>query len=70
MSEFVILIGQIFVIGVIQIIIEVFINMSDKPYQSKIINIACFMGSFYLLLDCTYNYLLKDISRLVNISLF
>ena len=65
-----VLIGQIFIIALIQTIMEVFISPSEKPYQAKVVSIACFIGSLYLLIDFIFNNLLRDFSTAFNFNFF
>lgn len=70
MSDFMILIGQIFIIALIQTIMEAFISPSEKPYQAKVISIACFIGSLYLLIDFIFNNLLNNLTSSINLNFF
>ncbi|MCL2674569.1 MAG: hypothetical protein FWE92_04480 [Defluviitaleaceae bacterium] len=66
MREFMILIGQIFLISCIQSIIEMFVDLSGKPLQ-KILHIACFMGGLYLLLQFMFTHLFPEITQIVRV---
>lgn len=65
MKEFMVLIGQIILISCVQSVIEIFFD-SDKKTLSKIINIACYAGSFYLLIQYIFTYLLREIVSVVR----
>ncbi|MCL2616755.1 MAG: hypothetical protein FWD96_03815 [Defluviitaleaceae bacterium] len=65
MREFMILVGQIFLISCIQSIVELFID--EKSHLRKILNIACFMGGLYLLLQFVFNYLFPEITQIVRV---
>lgn len=65
-----VLIGQIFIIALTQTIMEAFISPSEKPYQAKVISIACFVGSLYLLIDFILNNLIRDFSSAFNFNFF
>lgn len=69
MKEFIVLIGEIFFISCLQTLIEVFMNIHEKSYQSKILNIACFCGSLYLLLQYVFDNIIKDLVSFINFSL-
>ena len=56
------LFGQIFLIAIIQTIAEAFIDGGDKPLQIKIINIACFLASLYLVLEFMFSYIFRHIT--------
>ena len=66
MREFAILIGQLFFIALMQTVLELFIDSDKKPMHVKILNIACIMGSLYLLLQFVFDYLLSEISAFIN----
>ena len=67
MREFIVLIGQIFFIALLQSIIETFLSTEKRDHQIKIINIACVMGSLYLLLQFVYNNVLGEITTFLNL---
>ncbi|MCL2853152.1 MAG: hypothetical protein FWE20_08995 [Defluviitaleaceae bacterium] len=67
MREFMILIGQIFLISCIQSIVELFVDLSEKPLQKKILNIACFLGGLYLLLQFVFDHLFPEITQIVRV---
>ena len=66
MREFTVLIGEIFFIALLQTILETFLDPEKRAYQVRIINIACVMGSLYLLLEFVYNHILGEISAFVK----
>ena len=68
MRELMTLIGQIFLISCVQSIIEMFVDVGSKPYQARILNIACFAGSLYLLLQFMYSHLFKELVTVFNFS--
>lgn len=70
MSEFMVLISQIFIIALIQTVMEAFVSPGEKPYQARVISIACFIGSLYLLIDFIFNNLLNNFSSVFNFNLF
>ena len=69
MREFTVLIGQISIIALSQIIIELFFELKEKSYHVKLLNIACIMASLYLLLQFAHDYLFDAISAFINFSL-
>lgn len=69
MREFIILVGEIFFISCLQTLIEVFMNVHEKSYQSKILNIACFCGSLYLLLQYVFDNIIRNLMSLINFNL-
>ena len=66
MRKFIILIGEIFFIACLQSVIEVFMNMNEKSYQAKVLNVACFCGSLYLLLKYVFDNIIKDLMSYIN----
>ncbi len=66
MKEFMVLIGQIFLISCIQTITEIFVDPGSKPYQARVLNIACFAGSLYLLLQFVFNHLMKELVTVIK----
>ena len=66
MREFTLLIGQLFFIALMQTVLELFIDPSERPKHVQILNIACIVGSLYLLLQFVFEYLLGEISTFMN----
>jgi hypothetical protein len=66
MKEFMVLIGQIFFVYLVQTIVEVFLDAEKRSQQIKLINIACILGDLYFLLQFAFNYILKEINTLVK----
>ena len=66
MREFTMLIGQLFFIALMQTVLELFIDADERPKHVKILNIACIMGSMYLLLQFAFEYLLGEISAFIT----
>ena len=69
MREFMVLIGQIFLISLIQTIVEVFLKSDNRDYQIRIINIACIMGSLYLVLQFVFTYILRELTAIVRMPM-
>jgi len=69
MKEFIVLIAQILIITCIQTIAEIFIDSSKNPMQVKLIGIACTVGSFYLLVQFVFSYILDEIIGIINLPL-
>ncbi len=66
MRDFLILIGQLFLITCLQTVTEIFINTGDKPFQSSLLNIACFLGGLYLVLQYATTHLFAQIASFVR----
>ena len=68
MREFTVLIGEIFFIALVQTILELLIDAEKRPQQIRIVNIACILGSLYLLLQFVFTYIMGEISTFVKFS--
>jgi len=69
MTEFIVLIVQILIITCIQTIAEIFIDPTKNSMQVKLIGIACTVGSFYLLVQFVFSYILEEIIGIINLPL-
>jgi hypothetical protein len=67
MKEFMVLIGQIFVISLVQTVLEAFLDTEGRKYQIRIINIACIVGSLYFLLQFVFDHIMKDVTTFLKI---
>jgi hypothetical protein len=67
MREFIILLGEILLIVLLQTVIETFFDKDKHAMQLKIINIACILGSLYLLLDYVYTNIINELTAFVNL---
>jgi hypothetical protein len=66
LSSFLALIGQLFIIVVLQSFIEMF--LSDKKHFSTILSIACYVGALYLLLQFVFSNLLPEMQTLMQFA--
>jgi len=66
MNDFLALIGQIFLITCIQSVLEMFIDSAERPYLSKVLNIACYAGGLYLVLQFVFNNLITEMFSLIR----
>ena len=64
MNDFLALLGEIFLISIIQLVLENFVSDSNF-YMLKLINIACYIGCLYIIIQFTYNYLFKELTKLL-----
>ena len=68
MREFLILIGQVGFIALLELVLEMFVKSAgDKPHHVTLLRVACIMGSIYLLLQFAHEYLLGAISVFMTI---
>ena len=70
MRDFLVLIGQIFGIAVINMLIEMFIDEKKRADYMRVVNMACVMGSLLLLMRFAYNTLLGELTEFANLNLF
>jgi len=68
LQEFLTLLGQIFIISFLQMLIELFIDSSSKPYQARVMNVACFLGCLYFLINYIATTLLTELASIFNFS--
>jgi len=66
MREFTMLIAQLFFIALIQTVLELFIDSEKRPHHVRILNIACIIGSLYLLLQFVFEHLMSEIATIVT----
>ncbi len=67
MQEFLVMVGELFLISCIQSILIVFVQDKKQTSMGRIINIACYLGSLYIVLQFTFQYLLKEMSQFFRI---
>ena len=67
MREFIILIGELLFVAAIQAIIEAIMDERGLKRQMQVVNIACILISYILLIRYVNNHLLGEISALVNL---
>lgn len=65
MNEFYTVIGQIFIISMVQMILDAIFD-GKYPNQSKIINLACYLCSLYIVVFFIGNTLFVEINELVG----
>jgi len=68
MSEFMVLIGHLVIIAVMQTIIESAFKEWKLEKQTPVINIACVLISYALLIRFVYNQFLEELTALVNFT--
>ena len=65
MREFIVLLGEILLIALLQTIVEGFLE--DKKLQLRIVNTTCVVGSLFLLLQFVYEHILSEISAFAKL---
>ena len=69
MREFMILIGELILVAAMQNVVEAIFTEWKIESRMKIINIACLLISYFLLLRFVYNHFIEEITALVNFAL-
>ena len=67
MNDFIILIGELFLIICIESVIEIFISDRRNRYMQKLLSIACYCGGLYIVLKFAFNYLFKEIYTIIRL---
>lgn len=55
------LISQILIITVIQQLSEMVVDPQSKPHHAKLVTLACYAGSFSLIVRYVFTYVLNDL---------
>jgi hypothetical protein len=66
MRELIVFVGEILFIVLFQTVIELFFDKDKHKSQMQILNVACILGSLYLLLNFVYDNILSEISTFVK----
>ena len=66
MGDFLVLIAEILLVVILQTIIEAVLEIQDRKEYKKVVNIACVLVCYLLLIRYTYNHLWDEISTLIN----
>lgn len=69
MQLFLVLIGQIFLIAVVHSVLEVFVQADENPFMGRLISIACYLGSLYLLLNFIFEHIFGELATVLNFTL-
>lgn len=62
MEQFLVMIGQLFLITCIQSILEVYTADKKSIHMNRIITIACYLGSLYIVMQFTFQHLIRELS--------
>ena len=68
MREFIVLLGEILLVTLLQTVVEVFMDADKHGYQMRIINIACILGCLYLVLSYVMQNVITEIQSFVNFA--
>jgi len=69
MREFIMLIGHLCLIALVQMVLEAFIDGSKRPLHVHILNIACILGCIYLLIEFVFDFLLSELTAFISFLL-
>ena len=67
MREFIVLILELLFIALIQTIVEAIFDAEERKKQMRVVNIACILISYLLLIRFVYNHLLGELTAFVGI---
>ena len=68
MREFMILITEILAVVILQTIIEALLDIQQRKEYAKVVNIACVLICYFLLIRYTYTHLWGEIIAMVNFT--
>ena len=68
MNDVIALFGSLFIIVMIQIIIDMFLDDSKRPFLSKMLGAACYAAALFVVLKFILDNLLPQIYNVFNIS--
>lgn len=66
MHEFLSLLSQLFLISILQSIVSFFINTEKQTYMLQLLNIACYLGSLYIVLQFAYTYVISQVINMIH----
>ena len=69
MSSVTNLLGEVFLIGSIYLIFDMFIDSGKMPYTHKIFAIACYAGALFLVVRFVAINLMPEIANIARITL-
>lgn len=68
MREFMVLIGQLLFVVIVQSVIEAVLDTEDRVRQIKVVNIACVVFCYALLVRYVYNNLWAELATFINFT--
>jgi hypothetical protein len=66
MREFMVLVGELVLIGMMQVVVNAVLEEGGKKTAAKVINIACIFICYFLLARYVYNNFIGELSVIVN----
>ncbi|MCL2386446.1 MAG: hypothetical protein FWC89_02745 [Defluviitaleaceae bacterium] len=67
MRDFMVLIGELMFVAALQVIVNAILDEGGQKRVITVVNIACVLISYFLLVRYVYNHLIGDLSALVNL---
>lgn len=67
MREFLILLGELVFIAILQVVINTILEESGQKQYTKVINIACILICYFLLVRYVYNNFVNEIMAFINL---
>lgn len=64
MREFLTMMGEIFLIVCIQSIMEAFVLDKNNSLMQRLLSIACYLGSLFIVLQFTFQSLIGELARI------
>ncbi len=68
MERFITLAGQILLIVCLQGVLDIFIKEIDRPYLSKLVTVAGYAASFYLVIRFVFDNLVTEIFQVFRMT--
>jgi len=68
MREFMILIGELLFVVVLQTIVEAVLDAEERKKQLKVVNIACVVFCYALLVRYVYNNFWTELASFINFT--
>ena len=66
MREFGILVTRLFAIAMIQFVVEMFVDKKEHPRHIQMLEIACILGGFVLLLQFARTHLMYELAHFLS----
>lgn len=63
MQPFLVMIGQLFLIACIQSVLEIYVQDGRHIGMNRLLTIACYLGSLYVVLQFTFQYVFQELIR-------
>ena len=69
MSQVITLLAELFLIGCMQMIMNLILDTKEYPLFSKVVNIGCYAGSLFVITRFVINNLLPQLSSIFRMVL-